>query len=114
MVKLDVDPLKIKPTGNLVLVKQNQKQKETESGIILKQYTMTSGETYKQHFTVIAVGPEVNDVAVGDIVHINWEKEFSDESMANRSFRLNQKEDQYFFFKESSIDFIWSEYPVFN
>lgn len=52
------------PTGNKVLIKADKQEEKTKSGIYI-------GETVKQfppYGTVLAVGPDVQEVKVGDRV----------------------------------------------
>ena len=53
---------------NKLVVELNEKSKETASGIIL-----SSADPSEANFgTVIAVGSEVTEVSVGDIILPNW------------------------------------------
>lgn len=52
-----------------VLIAENKRTTETASGIILEQGT---GET--KTGTVLAIGPNVTEVKVGDKILLNWEK----------------------------------------
>ena len=54
-----------------VLVAENKKQQETASGIIIEG-ACGVGDTAKA--TVLAIGPEVKDVKVGDVVLLDWAK----------------------------------------
>jgi co-chaperonin GroES (HSP10) len=54
-----------------VLVAENRKEKKTESGIILENANSVK-ETAMA--TVLAVGPDVKDVKVGDVVLLDWSK----------------------------------------
>ena len=63
--------MEIRPMNDRVLVAENKKDKTTESGIILEG-TRGTGDTAKA--TVLAIGPEVKDVKVGDVVLLDWAK----------------------------------------
>ena len=54
-----------------VLVAENKRENKTESGIILEG-TRGTAETAKA--TVLAIGPDVKEVKVGDVVLIDWAK----------------------------------------
>ena len=56
----------IKPLGNKIVVERIVADKTTSSGIILQ----STQEPDKAK--IIALGSEVNEVVVGDIVLINW------------------------------------------
>ena len=53
-----------------VLIAQNAKENKTESGIILGD--KGTGEVSKA--TVLAVGPDVTEVKVGDVILPEWAK----------------------------------------
>ena len=55
-----------RPTGNNVLVERIAASKETSSGIILK----SSEEPDRAK--IVAIGPEIDEVAVGEIAVVNW------------------------------------------
>ena len=61
----------VKPLKKKVLVAENKVDQTTESGIILDG--TTSARDSKQG-TVLAVGPDVTMVEVGDKVYIEWNK----------------------------------------
>jgi chaperonin GroES len=63
--------MEIRPMNDRVLVAENKKEKTTESGIILEG-ARGVGDTAKA--TVLAIGPEVKDVKVGDVVLLDWAK----------------------------------------
>lgn len=63
--------MEIRPMNDRVLIAQNAKQETTESGIILEG-TRGTGEVTKA--TVLAIGPEVKDVKVGDVILPEWAK----------------------------------------
>ena len=58
----------IRPLGNKIAVERIAAEKATSSGIILQ----STQEPDKA--TVTALGPEVNEVVIGDKVLINWNK----------------------------------------
>lgn len=60
--------MNIKPLHDKVLIERIENIKETSSGIILRH----SEEPDKAR--VLAVGPEVSEVQVGDIVQPDWGK----------------------------------------
>ena len=61
----------IKPMNDRVLVAENKKDNKTESGIILEG---TRGTAETAQATVLAVGPNVTEVKVGDVIIIDWSK----------------------------------------
>jgi chaperonin GroES len=63
--------MQVTPLSDRVLVAENKTEKKTESGIILEGVRSVS-ETAKA--TVLAVGPDVKDVKVGDVVILDWSK----------------------------------------
>ena len=62
--------MEIRPMNDRVLIAQNAKEKTTESGIILGE--RGTGEITKA--TVLAIGPDVTEVKVGDVVLPEWAK----------------------------------------
>lgn len=54
-----------------ILVAENKKENTTTSGIILDG-ARGVGDTVKA--TVLAIGPEVKDVKVGDVILLDWAK----------------------------------------
>ena len=62
--------MEIKPMNDRVLIAQNAKDKTTESGIYLGD--RGTGEITKA--TVLAVGPDVKEVKVGDVILPEWAK----------------------------------------
>jgi chaperonin GroES len=60
-----------KPLGKRVLVAENKAETKTASGIILEGADSTRES---KTATVLAVGPEVTLVNVGDVVLIDWGK----------------------------------------
>jgi chaperonin GroES len=63
--------MNIVPMNDRVLVAENKRENKTESGIILEG-TRGTAETAKA--TVLAIGPDVKEVKVGDVVLIDWAK----------------------------------------
>ncbi len=63
--------MNIVPMNDRVLVAENKRENKTESGIILEG-TRGTAETAKA--TVLAIGPDVKEVKVGDVVLIDWSK----------------------------------------
>jgi co-chaperonin GroES (HSP10) len=59
----------MRPLRDKVIVKRIQPERKTESGIILQS---NAGEPDKAE--IIAVGPEVEEVTVGEIVLLNWNR----------------------------------------
>ena len=62
------DTMNIKPLHDKVLIERLENVKETTSGIILKH----SEEPDRAR--VLAVGPDVTEVQVGDVVQPDWGK----------------------------------------
>jgi co-chaperonin GroES (HSP10) len=58
--------MSIRPLNNKVVVERIAAEKATSSGIILKH---TDGPDRAK---ILAIGPEVTDVSVGEIALINW------------------------------------------
>ena len=63
--------MNVLPLKTQVLVAENKKEDTTESGIII-EVTRGTGNTAKA--TVLAVGPDVTDVKVDDVVLLDWAK----------------------------------------
>jgi co-chaperonin GroES (HSP10) len=63
--------LNITPLKKKVLVAENKAEQTTESGIILDG--TTSNRDSKQG-TVLAIGPQVTMVKVGDVIMLEWNK----------------------------------------
>jgi co-chaperonin GroES (HSP10) len=59
----------INPLKNFVLVTERENENTTNSGIVL---TSTKGETTAA--VIMAVGPDVREVKVGDVVYLEWGK----------------------------------------
>jgi co-chaperonin GroES (HSP10) len=63
--------MNIQPLNTQVLVAENKKEDKTESGIIIEG-VRNPLNTAKA--TVLAVGPDVTDVKVNDVVLLDWAK----------------------------------------
>lgn len=63
--------MNVTPLQDRVLVAENKKEDTTESGIIIEG-ARGVGNTAKA--TVLAIGPSVKDVKVGDVVLLDWGK----------------------------------------
>jgi len=61
----------VKPLHKKVLVAENKTETVTESGLILEG---ANSVRESKRATVIAVGPEVTAVKVGDVVLLEWNK----------------------------------------
>jgi len=53
-----------------VLVAENKRENTTQSGIILEGAGFDQSKTG----TVLAIGPDVTDVKVGDVIYLEWNK----------------------------------------
>ena len=53
-----------------VLVAENTRKNTTDSGIILEGAGFDQSKTG----TVLAIGPDVTDVKVGDVIYLEWNK----------------------------------------
>lgn len=65
------DIMNVQPLRSKVIVAENYIESRSESGLILDGI-----DSLRQtpHATVLAIGPEVTDVAVGDVVMLEWNK----------------------------------------
>ena len=63
--------MEIKPLHNKVLVAQNKDEVKTEAGIILEDAASVRDS---RTGTVLAIGPEVTLVEVGDKILLEWNK----------------------------------------
>jgi co-chaperonin GroES (HSP10) len=63
--------MNITPLKKKVLVAENRSEQKTDSGIILEG--TTSARDSKQG-TVLAIGPDVTMVKVGDVILLEWNK----------------------------------------
>jgi chaperonin GroES len=57
-------PIKIKPIGNRVAIRQKSAEQTTASGLIIP----TDAQEKPQQGEVVAIGSKVEDIAVGDTV----------------------------------------------
>lgn len=62
--------MEVKPLKNKVLVAENKRENTTESGIILEG----AGFDQSKNGTVLAIGPDVTEVKVGDVIYLEWNK----------------------------------------
>lgn len=62
--------MNVQPLGNKVFLRENKKEAKTASGIIVEGLTNEDTKTG----TVLAIGPDVKQVAVGDVVYVDWTK----------------------------------------
>jgi co-chaperonin GroES (HSP10) len=63
--------MNVKPMNDRVLIAENKKEQTTTSGIIIEG-ARGVGDTAQG--TVLAVGPDVKAVKVGDVVLLDWAK----------------------------------------
>ena len=63
--------MNVKPLHKKVLVAENKTETVTESGLILEG---VNSVRESKRATVLAVGPEVTTVKVGDVVLLEWNK----------------------------------------
>lgn len=65
------DIMNVQPLHSKVIVAENYIESRTESGLILDGI-----DSLRQtpQATVLAIGPDVTDVAVGDVVMLEWNK----------------------------------------
>jgi co-chaperonin GroES (HSP10) len=63
--------MNITPLHKKVLVAENVSETKTESGIILDNANSVRDS---KTGTVLAIGPEVTEVKVGDIIYLEWNK----------------------------------------
>ncbi len=63
--------MNITPLRKKVLVAENVSESKTESGIILDNANSVRDS---KTGTVLAIGPEVTAVKVGDIIYLEWNK----------------------------------------
>ena len=59
----------MKPLRDNIIVKRVAHERKTESGLILQS---NAGEPDKAE--VISIGPKVDEVSIGDLLLINWNK----------------------------------------
>jgi co-chaperonin GroES (HSP10) len=63
--------MNVKPLKDVVLVAENKRENVTASGIVLES---VSGLGESKTGTVLAIGPKVESVSVGDKVLLMWNK----------------------------------------
>jgi len=63
--------MEVRPLRKKVLIAENKSEVKSESGIILDGATSVRES---KRATVLAVGPEVTEVKVGDVVLVEWAK----------------------------------------
>jgi len=61
----------VKPMKKKVLIAENKSEVKSESGIILDD---ARSVRESKTGTVLAIGPDVTVVAVGDVVYLEWNK----------------------------------------
>ena len=64
------DTMEIRPLKKRVLIAQNAHETKSEAGIILDGRALGNTASAK----VLAIGPDVKEVVVGDTVYVNWAK----------------------------------------
>jgi co-chaperonin GroES (HSP10) len=62
--------MNIQPMKKFVLVAENKRENTTQSGIILEGAGFDQSKTG----TVLAIGPDVTDVKVSDVIYLEWNK----------------------------------------
>jgi co-chaperonin GroES (HSP10) len=62
--------MNVQPLKDRVLVAENKRENTTESGIVLQG----AGFDQSKSGTVLAIGPDVTDVKVGDVIYLEWNK----------------------------------------
>jgi chaperonin GroES len=82
----------MRPLHDKVLIERIVKENTTKSGIVL---TRSDGPDVAK---IIAVGPEVKDVSVGEIVLLDWNKAV--------------KAQDFYVVKEEDIVFVYEDYNV--
>lgn len=63
--------MNIKPLKDRLLVAENKTETTTESGIILEG---ANSVRESKKATVLAIGPDVKEVKVGDVILLEWHK----------------------------------------
>ena len=63
--------MNVQPLHDKVLVAENKRENTTESGIVIQG---ARGLDESKAGTVLAIGPDVKSVAVGDVVYLMWTK----------------------------------------
>ena len=62
--------MSVKPTRKNVLVAENKSEYKSDAGLIIESSSALDSKTG----TVIAVGSEVTEVNVGDVIYLEWNK----------------------------------------
>lgn len=63
--------MNVLPLKDKVLVAENKKENTTASGIVIEG---AGGLGESKTGTVLAIGPDVKDVKVGDVIYLEWNK----------------------------------------
>ena len=63
--------MQVIPLKDKVLVAENKSEVKTESGLILDDATSVRDS---RKGTVLAIGPDVKEVKVGDTIYLEWNK----------------------------------------
>jgi chaperonin GroES len=63
--------MNVVPMKDKVLVAENKRENTTSSGIVIEG---ASGLGESKTGTVLAIGPDVKDVKVGDVIYLEWNK----------------------------------------
>ena len=63
--------MSVKPLKDVVLVAENKRENTTASGIVIES---AAGLGESKSGTVLAIGPKVESVAVGDKILLMWNK----------------------------------------
>lgn len=63
--------MELKPLKNFVLIAEVKMETKSEAGIILEKAASAANSNAGK---VLAVGPDVKEVAVGDTVYLEWAK----------------------------------------
>jgi chaperonin GroES len=63
--------MNVVPMKDKVLVAENKRENTTSSGIVIEG---ASGLGESKTGTVLAIGPDVKDVKVGDTIYLEWNK----------------------------------------
>jgi len=61
----------MKPLKDYILVGEKAKEEKTASGLILSGIDLDTGAKPAE---VVAIGPDVKDVTVGDTIAVRWDK----------------------------------------
>ena len=63
--------MNVLPLKDKVLVAENKRENTTSSGIVIEG---AGGLGESKTGTVLAIGPDVKDVKVGDVIYLEWNK----------------------------------------